>query len=123
MAQSVTILTSSDPAVAATPGVIVLNPVVKATSVTLTSTTAAGSSDALVQVEYSLDIPDAYGAAATTWALLSSATAMESSTVVAAGGLSWTVLSPISQVRVNSTSGSTTTTYSWVLEALQSVTA
>lgn len=125
MAQTATTLTSTTPTVASSggPGVIILNPVAKTTSLTLTSTTAAGSSDALVQIEYSLDIPDQRGAATTTWMLLSSATAMESSTIVAAGGLSYTVLTPIAQVRVISTSGSTTTPYLWTLDALQSVTA
>lgn len=118
MAQSVTILTSTTPP---SPGVIVLNPVAKSTTVTLTSTTAAGSSNATVQIEMSLDDPSALGFTSATWTMLSSGTAMTASAAVS--GLTYTVLSPIAQVRVNSTAGSTTTSYSFKLTALQSVTA
>lgn len=118
MAQSVTILTSTT---AAQTGTLVLNPVSKSTTVIMTSTTAAGSSNATIQIEFSLDDPSALGYTSATWATLSSGTAMSASAAVT--GLTYTVLSPVGMVRLNSTSGSTTTTYSFNLKALQSVTA
>jgi hypothetical protein len=119
MAQSVSITASTIVTGAVTPGVLVLDPTKRSTTVLLT--TVIGSSNATVQVEYSLDDPTIPGGPVTTWALLSSATAIASSN---SNGLSWTVLSPIAQVRVNSTSGSTGTTVpTFTLKALQSITA
>ena len=118
MAQSVTVTGSSATGVAATTGVIVLNPVSKSTSLMLT--TVIGATLQTVQVEYSLDDPTQLGGPTATWALLSSATGIASSQ---SNGLSWTVLSPIGQVRINSTSGSTGTASVYTLKALQSVTA
>jgi hypothetical protein len=119
MAQSVTITTS-----AATTGTLILNPVAKSTTVTLTSTTAAGtgSSASTVQIEMSLGDPSALGAPTLAWATLSSATAIPSSTALAVP-LTYTVLSPIGAVRVNSTTASTGAAITFTLTALQSVTA
>jgi len=108
--------------------VIVLDPVPKSTTIML-SATVNGTSNATVQVEYSLDDPSALNAPATTWSLLSSATALPSSNIGSAAssspnGLSWTVLSPIGQVRVVSTGGSSGGVGNvYTLKALQSVTA
>jgi len=120
MSQSVTILTSTS---ASQTGTLILNPVAKSTTVTLTSTTAAGSSNATVQIEMTLGDPSLIplGGPALAWTALSSGTAMSASAVVS--GLVYTVLSPVGGVRVVSTTGSTTTTYSFNLQALQAVTA
>lgn len=118
MAQSISITASSVATTAVTPGALVLDPTKRSTTVMLT--TVIGSSNATVQVEYSLDDPTIPGGPATTWALLSSATAIPSSQ---SNGLSWTVLSPIAQVRVNSTSGSSGTVPVFTLKALQAITA
>jgi len=120
MAQSVTISASTSVAVT---GTLVLDPKMRSTTVILTGT-GATSSNSTVQIETSLADPTAIalGGPAATWALLSSGTAMASS-AVAASGLIYTVLSPISMVRVNSTIGSTGGVYSFTLQALQSVTA
>lgn len=96
---------------------LVLNPVSKSTTVMMTAT---GTSTGTIQVEYSLDDPSIFGGPTTTWALLSSAAAMTSSTV-GANPLSWTVLSPIGQVRLNSSAMNTGNVIT--LKALQSVTA
>ena len=98
--------------------VIVLNPAAKSTTVMLSMGTV-GSTGA-VQVDFSLDDPTIPGGPASTWALLSSAAAMLSSNITAAG-LVWTVLSPIGQVRINSTANNTSNTFT--LKALQSITA
>ncbi len=118
MARSVSVTASTIVTGAATPGYIALDPAMRSTNLMLT--TVIGSSNATVQVEYSLDDPSIPGGATATWALLSSATAMASSQT---NGLSWTVLSPIAQVRINSTTGSTGTAPVFTLKALQSVTA
>ena len=119
--RSVTITASTQATVAVTPGTIVLDPVPKSTTVMLSAVNAGGSSNALVSVQYSLDDPSASGAATTTWSLLSSAASMTSS-AISANGLAWTVLSPIGQVRVNSTSGSSADVVTFTIKALQSVT-
>lgn len=119
MAQTVTILASTSAAVT---GVLALNPVSKSTTVILTAS-GATSSNATVQVDFSLDDPSFFpigGSTTATWALLSSAASMTASAV---NGLSYTVLAPIAQVRVNSTIGSTGGVYAFTLRALQSVTA
>jgi len=122
MAQSLTVTGGTAAAITAV-GTLVLNPVSKSTTVML-SAVAPSSTAGTVQVEFSLDDPSALGAPTATFALLSSATAIASS-LVAATPLSWTVLSPIGMVRVNSTLGSTGTAGPTVytLKALQSVTA
>ena len=117
MAQSIT-LTATSSTVVTSPSAMVLDPTKRSTTVMLT--TVYGSTNATVQVEYSLDDPTIPGGPASTWALLSSATAMASSQ---ANGLSWTVLSPIGQVRVNSTSLSSAPYSVYTLKALQSITA
>jgi len=100
---------------------IVLNPVAKSTTVILTAT--SGSSVSVVQLEVSLDDPTAPGGTAATWALLSSAAAMGSSTfITAAGALMYTVLSPIGMVRITS-SNVVASSAAFTLKALQSVTA
>ena len=120
MAQSITV-TGGTAAANAVTGVIVLNPVAKSTTVQL-SATALSTTAGTVQVEMSLDDPSQFGGPTTTWSLLSSATAIASS-LVAATPLTYTVLSPIGQVRINSTTGSTGAGVTYVLKALQSVTA
>jgi hypothetical protein len=99
--------------------VITLDTNAKSTTVAL----SAASSGA-VQLDMSLDDPSALtlaGLSSTNivWALLSSNASMNSSNL--ASGLIYTVLSPVSMVRINSTalvSGG-----SYTLKALQSVTA
>ncbi len=120
MAQTVTLSGSTTAAgAAATTPTIVLNPVSKSTTITL-NTVFASTTAGTIRVEYSLDDPTIPGGPATTWALLSSAAAITSSL---SDGLSWTVLSPIGQVRLNSTGGSTAGVSVYTLKALQSVTA
>jgi hypothetical protein len=100
---------------------MVLNPVSKSTTV-IASVTAASSG--AFQIEMSLDDPTIPGGPSATWALLSSAVAMVSSTVFSSAGNSgavvYTVLSPIGMVRLNSTGWGAGTA---VLKALQSVQA
>jgi len=100
-------------------GTIMLNPVSKSTTVLWTAT--SGSS-AYALIEMSLDDTSALGSPTATWAPLSSATI--SSSNMAATPLTYTVLSPIAAVRINSTTGSTgATAATFTLKALQSVTA
>lgn len=122
MAQTV-VTTGSTSATGVTLGTpIVLNPVARTTTVILSATTNS-STAGTVQIEMSVDDPTIPGGPTTTWALLSSASAITSSQV-SITPLVYTVLSPIAQVRVNSTSGSTGTGPSvYTLKALQSVTA
>lgn len=96
---------------------LTLNPVAKSTTVLLSFT--SGSSG-FVQIDMSLDDPTIPGGPATTWALLSSGAAMVSSQITG-GSLVYTVLSPIGQVRINSSSNNLANTFT--LKALQSVTA
>lgn len=110
MAQSVTLASSAGTAA------IVLNPVARTTTVMLSQSVA--TSTGVIQIDVSLDDPSIPGGPATTWALLSSAAAMTSSTV---GSLIYTVLTPIAQVRLNSTANNTANTFT--LKALQSVSA
>lgn len=117
MAQSIT-LTATSSLVVTTPSAMVLDPTKRSTTAVLTS--VFGSTGSTVQVEFSLDDPSIPGGPASTWALLSSAGAMASSQV---NGLSWTVLSPIAQLRINSTSLSSAPYTVFTLKALQSVTA
>ena len=98
---------------------IVLNPVAKSTTVLLTTT--VGSSLSTIQVDFSLDDPTIPGGPTTTWALLSSAATMSTS-LMSANPLSYTVLSPIGQVRLNSTANAGSSAV-FTLKALQSVTA
>jgi len=124
MAYSISINGSTTAAGAVTPassGVLALNPVAKTTTVML-SATVVSTTAGTVYVEYSLDDPSIPGGPTATWALLSSVTALVSS-VVAAAPYSWTVLSPIAAVRINSTGGSTGGVSVYTLKALQSVTA
>lgn len=107
MAQSVTLSSVGT-------ATLVLNPVAKSTTVLLTA-----ASSGAVQLDMSLDDPTIPGGPTTTWALLSSAASINSSNL--ANGLVYTILTPIAQVRINSTalvSGG-----SYTLKALQSVTA
>jgi hypothetical protein len=93
-----------------------LNPVAKSTTLLYTTTASSG----VGQVEISLDDPTIPGGPTATWGLVSSAAAMPSTTVGTAG-LVYTVLSPVAQVRLNSTAIISGGTH--VLKALQSVTA
>lgn len=120
MAQSITV-TGGTAAATAVTGAIALDPTKRSTTVML-SATALSTTAGAVSVEFSLDDPSIPGGPTATWALLSSAVGIASS-LVAATPLSWTVLSPIAQVRVNSTTGSTGAGVTFVLKALQSITA
>lgn len=112
MAQSVSLSTAGTATIA-------LNPVAKSTTVMLSA--SVGSSLSVVQVEFTLnDLSDPAGGTA-AWALLSSGTAMLSSTIPATP-LVYTVLSPIGGVRLNSTTV-TASSAEFTLTALQSVTA
>lgn len=109
MAQTVSLSTTGTAA-------MVLNPVAKSTTVIISA--SVQSSLSVVQIEASLDDPTIPGGPTATWALISSATAMSSWSAA----LIYTVLTPIAQVRLNSTTmvGSSTV---YTLKALQSVTA
>ncbi len=95
---------------------IVLNPIPKSTTVMISA--SVQSSLSTVQVEMSLDDPSIPGGPSATWALLSSATAMSSFS----GSYVYTILSPIAQVRLNSTTV-TASSATWTLKTLQAVTA
>jgi len=109
MAQYTTLASSAGTAA------LVLNPLAKSTTVVLTVGTA-GSTGA-VQLDVSLDDPTILGGPTATWALLSSGAAMLSSNI--SNGLVYTVLSPVAQVRINSTANNTANTFT--LKALQSI--
>lgn len=109
MAQSVTLSSAGT-------AVIILNPVARTTSVMLSQGTIA-SSLGVIQVDVSLDDPTTTPAPTLTWALLSSAAAMVTSTPLA---LLYTVTSPIGAVRLNSTTAIASSA-SWTLKTLQSV--
>ena len=111
MAQTVTLSTVGT-------ATMVLNPVAKSTTVLLSATLY--SSLSVVQVEMSLDDPTIPGGPTATWGLLSSATAMSS--LGSSSPLVYTVLSPIAQIRLNSTT-ITASSQSYTLKALQSITA
>ena len=96
-----------------------LNPVAKSTTVLLSASLA--STIGVVQIEVSLDDPTILGGPSATWALLSSATAMVGTATVALSAL-YTVLGPVGGVRLNS-STVTTSSATFTLKALQSVTA
>jgi len=114
MALSATVTTSSGGT-----GVIALNPLAKSTTVQLTLTSCSSGA---VQIDMSVDDPSIPGGPSTTWSLLSSGAAMLSSNIGGSnGGLIYTVLSPIAQVRINSTQSATSATMT--LKALQSITA
>src|SRR3954467_362280 len=109
MAQSTTL--------AATAGVstaIILNPIAKTTTVLL-SNSLVGSTGA-VTIELTLDDPTIVGGPTTTWGTLSSGVGMTSSNAP----FVYTILSPIGGVRINSTANTTTNTFT--LKALQSIT-
>ncbi len=110
MAQSVTLSSVGT-------ATMVLNPTARTTTLLYTTTASSG----VGQVEVSVDDPSIPGGPASTWALLSSATAMPSTTVGTGTGLVYTVLTPVAQVRLNSTAIISGGTH--VLKALQSVTA
>ena len=105
----------------ATSGILAVNPVARSTTVIL-SAAVTSSTAGTGYVEYSLDDPSIPGGPAMTWALLSSATALLSS-VISAAPYSWTILSPIGALRVNSTGGSTGGVTVFTMKALQSITA
>ncbi len=119
MAQSITVTGGTAAATTAT-GSIVLDPKMRSTTVML-SATAVSTTGGAVRVDYSLDDPSIVGGPTATWAMLSSAAI--TSSLVEATPLAWTVLSPIAQVRIMSTAGSTGAGVTFVLKALQSVTA
>lgn len=94
---------------------IILDPVPKSTTIQLT--VASGSSGSNIFAQYTLDDPSAPGTTV-TWAALSSA--IVSSNADPAGGVTYTMLSPIGGLRISST---TTVTGTVTLKALQAVTA
>lgn len=94
---------------------IILNPNSKCTTVQV-SVTATSSGNFTVQ--YTLDDPSTTPAPTVTWTALSSN--FSSSTIEAAGGATYTVLSPLGGVRIISTAVTTTT---FTVKTLQSVTA
>jgi|SRR5882672_2983793 len=98
---------------------IILNPVARSTTVILSATVA--SSLTAASIEVTLDDPTIVGGPALTWALLSSAQGMIGSSVVVLSAI-YTVLSPIGGVRINSTTV-TASSATWILKALQSITA
>ncbi len=108
MAQSVTLSSIGTATMA-------LNPVAKSTTLLLATTTTSGT----IQIDISLDDPSIPGGPASTWALASSAATMNSTNLTA--GLVYTLLSPVAQVRLNSTTA--VTGGSHTLKALQSVSA
>lgn len=95
---------------------IILNPTAKATTVGLVQTTT-GSASSVIQVEMTLDDPTTTPAPTMAWFLLSSGTAMTSSTSLS---LIYTVTSPIGGVRLNS-SAVVASSASFTLKALQSI--
>jgi hypothetical protein len=97
-------------------GAIILNPVSKSTTLVLTLSSSAAS---VVDIQGSADDPTILGGPTTTWATISSATAMSGATLFDARGYVLTVLTPLGGVRINSTSAAGT----YTLKALQSVTA
>ncbi len=113
MAQTVTLSTTGT-------ATMVVNPVAKATTVILSA--SINSSVSVVQIEMSLDDPTIVNGPSAVWALLSSATAMSSFSGSSGSALTYTVLSPIAQLRLNSTSMAGSSTV-YTLKALQSVTA
>lgn len=94
---------------------MVVNPLAKSTTLVLTPATAA--STGAVDIQISVADPSQPSGPTATFAVISSGAAMLSSNV--GTGLVYTVLSPISQVRINSSANNTT----WTLQALQSVSA
>lgn len=97
---------------------MVLNPVSKSTTVLISASVASSLTTCVV--EMSLDDPTIPGGSTTpTWAVLSSAILGTSAVVAAA---TYTVLSPVGMVRINSTTV-TASSATWTLRALQSVTA
>lgn len=94
---------------------IILNPVFKTTTVQVT-VVSASSGNFLVQ--YTLDDPTTTPAPTVTWANLSSA--IISSNADAAGGVLYTVLSPLGGLRLSSTA--TVTGGAITLKSLQAVT-
>lgn len=96
---------------------IILDPNMRTTSVILSASVASSLTTALI--ELTLDDPTTTPAPTITWAPLSSAL-LGSSVAVAAA--TYTVLSPIGGVRINSTTV-TASSATWTLKALQSVTA
>jgi len=109
MAQSVTLSSAGT-------ATMVLNTQAKSTTVQLSVTSASSGNS---QIEVSLDDPSIPGGPSTTWSLLSSATAIDSSNIFTTA-LLYTVLSPIAQVRIKS---STMGVGPVILKALQSITA
>lgn len=111
MAQSVTLSSAGS-------AVLALNPVAKSTTLVLTVSSCAV---ATIQIDASVDDPSIPGGPASTWALLSSGAAMVSSNGLFITPLIYTVLTPIGQVRLVSTTNAAPAVFT--LKALQSVTA
>lgn len=99
---------------------MILDPDKKSTTLLLT---ASATSSGNFQVDISLDDPSIYmssGTVTMTWGMLSSAAGIASSTLTTAP-LVWTVMSPISAVRINSSTSAGGEVLT--LKALQSITA
>ncbi len=96
---------------------IILNPVLKTTTVQVTADTGSGSSGAGVIVQFTLDDPTLTPAPSIAWANLSSAILVSTSATTA--GAVYTVLSPLGGLRLSS---SNTVSGTITLKSLQSVT-
>ena len=98
---------------------IILDPVAKSTTV-IASASIASSLISPILVEMTLDDPTTTPAPTLAWAPLSSS--ILGSSLSAVPAVTYTVLSPIGGVRLNST-GQAGSSAVWTLKALQSVTA
>jgi hypothetical protein len=96
--------------------VIMLNPVLKATSVQLTVTTGSSATNF---VQYTLDDPTQPGGVTAVWANLSSAIASSAVDPAGGSGILYSVLTPIGGLRISS---STYTSGTITLKSLQAVT-
>jgi len=102
------------------PSVIVLNPVLKATTVQLTVTTGSSATNF---IQYTLDDPTQQASAGVfttpVWANLSSAIASSAIDPAGGAGIMYSVLTPIGGLRISS---STYTSGTITLKSLQAIT-
>jgi hypothetical protein len=110
-AQSVTLSSAGT-----SPSVIILNPVLKATTTQLTVTTGSSATNF---IQYTLDDPTQPGATTPIWANLSSAIASSAIDPAGGAGIMYSVLTPIGGLRISS---STYTSGTITLKALQAIT-
>lgn len=111
-AQSVTLSSAG-----VSPGSIILNPVLKTTSVQLTVTSGATGTNF---IQYTLDDPTQPGGVTPVWANLSSAVASSAvDPATGQSGIFYSVLTPLGGLRISS---STFTSGTITLKSLQAVT-